>query len=121
MNSKIEFLFINLLVILISFLITYNINLKKNKKVYNLQELALFMNDNCYHVHHFISIGTIIIFMIIARSISKNSFYLLISFLLGICLEDLLFRDWSIIKNNCHKSRLINLMRNTIDVYSEFN
>ena len=52
---------------------------------------------------------------------SKNLFVLFISFLLGICLEDLLFKDWSIIKNNCHKNKLIKFMKNTVDVYSEFN
>ena len=59
--------------------------------------------------------------MIIARSMSKNLFVLFISFLLGICLEDLLFKDWSIIKNNCHKNKLINFMKHTINVYSEYN
>ena len=59
--------------------------------------------------------------MIIARSMSKNLFSLFISFLLGICLEDLLFKDWNIIKNNCHKSKLIKFMQNTTDVNSKYN
>ena len=39
-----------------------------------------------------------------------------IAFLIGLSLEDLLFKDWYLIKNNCHKSKLMKFMMNTVDV-----
>jgi hypothetical protein len=66
-------------------------------------------------------IGAMIISMIVARSLSKTSFYLLVAFLIGVSSEDLLFKDWNVIKNNCHKSKLIKFMKQTTDVYSKYN
>ena len=36
-------------------------------------------------------------------------------FLIGMSLEDLLFKDWAVVTNNCHKSHLIEFMRRTED------
>ena len=57
MNSKIEFFLINLIILLIGFLITYKINFKKNKKESSLQELLLFVKNNCLAI--FLSIRPI--------------------------------------------------------------
>ena len=43
-----------------------------------------------------------------------------IAFLIGLSLEDLLYKDWYLIKNNCHKSKLIQFMMNTTDVNKEY-
>ena len=59
--------------------------------------------------------------MIIARSLSKTKFYIFVAFLIGVSSEDLLFKDWNVIKNNCHKSKLIKFMKQTTDVYSKYN
>jgi hypothetical protein len=107
--------------LLIGFLLAYIFNFKKNRKGSHLQELVLLTNGNCHHIHHFILFGSIIIAMIIARSLSKTAFYLLVAFLLGVSAEDLLFKDWYVIKNNCHKNKLIKFMKNTTDVYSKYN
>ena len=107
--------------LLIGFLLAYIFNFKKNRNGSQLQELVLLINGNCHHIHHFILFGSIIIAMIIARSLSKTAFYLLVAFLLGVSSEDLLFKDWYVIKNNCHKNKLIKFMKNTTDVYSKYN
>ncbi len=107
--------------LVIGFLVAYKFNFKKNRKGFRLQELVLLMKGNCYHIHHFMWIGAMIISMIIARYLSKTIFYLLVAFLIGISSEDLLFKDWNIIKNNCHKSKLIKFMQNTTDVNSKYN
>ena len=107
--------------LLIGFLVAYIFNFKSNSKGFRLQELVLIMKGNCHHIHHYIWIGAMIISMIIARSLSKISFYLLVAFLIGVSSEDLLFKDWNVIKNNCHKSKLIKFMKQTTDVYSKYN
>ena len=107
--------------LVIGFLVAYIFNFKSNRKGFRLQELVLLMKGNCYHIHHFMWIGAMIISMIVARSLSKTSFYLLVAFLIGVSSEDLLFKDWNIIKNNCHKSKLIKFMQHTTDVNSKYN
>lgn len=107
--------------LVIGFLVAYKFNFKTNRKGFRLQELVLLMKGNCYHIHHFMWIGSIVISMIIARYLSKTIFYLLVAFLIGVSSEDLLFKDWNIIKNNCHKSKLIKFMQNTTDVNSKYN
>ena len=107
--------------LVVGFLVAYIFNFKSNRKGFRLQELVLLMKGNCYHIHHFMWIGAMIISMIVARSLSKKMFYLLVAFLIGVSSEDLLFKDWNIIKNNCHKSKLIKFMQHTTDVNSKYN
>ena len=115
-------IYFNLIIALvIGFLVAYIFNFKSNRKGFRLQELVLLMKGNCYHIHHFMWIGAMIISMIVARSLSKSTFYILVAFLIGVSSEDLLFKDWNIIKNNCHKSKLIKFMQNTTDVNSKYN
>ena len=114
--------YLNICIALVTgFLLAYSFNFKINRKGFRLQELVLLMKDNCYHIHHFMWIGSIVIFMIIARSLFKKTFYLLVAFLIGVSSEDLLFKDWDIIKNNCHKTKLIKFMKHTTDVNSKYN
>ena len=115
-------IYFNLIIALvIGFLVAYIFNFKSNRKGFRLQELVLLMKGNCYHIHHFMWIGAMIISMIVARSLSKSTFYILVAFLIGVSSEDLLFKDWNIIKNNCHKSKLIKFMQHTTDVNSKYN
>lgn len=115
-------IYFNLIIALvIGFLVAYIFNIKSNRKGFRLQELVLLMKGNCYHIHHFMWIGAMIISMIIARSLSKTKFYIFVAFLIGVSSEDLLFKDWNVIKNNCHKSKLIKFMKHTTDVYSKYN
>ena len=115
-------IYFNLIIALvIGFLVAYIFNIKSNRKGFRLQELVLLMKGNCYHIHHFMWIGAMIISMIIARSLSKTKFYIFVAFLIGVSSEDLLFKDWNVIKNNCHKSKLIKFMKQTTDVYSKYN
>ena len=115
-------IYVNLIIALaIGFLVAYIFNIKSNRKGFRLQELVLLMKGNCYHIHHFMWIGAMIISMIIARSLSKTKFYIFVAFLIGVSSEDLLYKDWNVIKNNCHKSKLIKFMKQTTDVYSKYN
>ncbi len=115
-------IYFNLIIALvIGFFVAYIFNIKSNRKGFRLQELVLLMKGNCYHIHHFMWIGAMIISMIIARSLSKTKFYIFVAFLIGVSSEDLLFKDWNVIKNNCHKSKLIKFMKQTTDVYSKYN
>lgn len=44
--------------------------------------------------------------MLIGRYMSSKLLLIMIAFLIGLSLEDLIYKDWDIIKNNCHKSKL---------------
>ena len=110
-----------LLFTLLGFIIAYYFNLKKGRKKQNLQELILLINKNCYHIHHFITFSILIIFMLIGKYISNKLLLIIISFLIGLSLEDLLYKDWNIIKNNCHKSKLIKFIKKTKDVDEKYN
>ena len=114
-NKNNKYNLLCLLFLLIGFLIAYFKNYKGRKNNNYLQELILILENNCYHIHHFITIGLVIIMMIISRHLSKQSFYILVFFLIGISLEDLLYKDWNIIKNNCNKKKLLKFVKNMKD------
>ena len=59
--------------------------------------------------------------MLIGRYMSSKLLLIMIAFFIGLSLEDLIYKDWDIIKNNCHKSKLIKFMKNTTDVSSKYN
>lgn len=95
--------------LLFGFILAYFVNYKKNKK--NLQELILFINNNCYHIHHYIIYSLFILFILLGRFVKNNYIiYFIIFFMIGLSIEDLLFDDWYIIKNNCNKNKLIKLL-----------
>lgn len=63
-------------------------------KKYNIKmELDLFIKSNCFHIHHWISTLIIIIFMFIGRYIAIYYFKFIIGLLVGILVEDFLFRN----------------------------
>jgi len=98
--------------LLFGFILAYFVNYKKNKKnKKNLQELVLFINNNCYHIHHYITYSLFILFILLGRFVKNNYIiYFIIFFMIGLSIEDLLFDDWYIIKNNCNKNKLIKLL-----------
>ena len=59
--------------------------------------------------------------MLLGKFVSFKLLIIIIAFLIGISLEDLMFKDWNLIKNNCHKSKLIKLLKQTTDVNSKYN
>jgi len=101
--------------LLISYSIGYFLNYKKRDG--KLQEIILIANGACYHIHHWMWITLLVISMIFGRYTTNDYiFSCVIGLWLGSCLEDLLFKDWYIVKNNCHKNKLIKLLQNTKDV-----
>lgn len=122
-NENIQTILIYLLVpLIIGFTIMYFINYKKVTKGYKLQELVLLMKGNCYHIHHSMVMLLIIISIIIGRFLQNDLLLVsIIGLLLGISMEDLLFKDWDLVKNNCHKTKLIKFMKNTSDIDSKYN
>lgn len=122
-NENIQTILIYLLVpLIIGFTIMYFINYKKVTKGYKLQELVLLMKGNCYHIHHSMVMLLIIISIIIGRFLQNDLLLIsIIGLLLGISMEDLLFKDWDLVKNNCHKTKLIKFMKNTTDIDSKYN
>lgn len=98
-----------ILSLILGFFITYKINYVKNPDTINtrLQEVVLFTNKACYHIHHWMWMIAIIISILIGRYV-KDTIYIfdLIAFLVGASLVDLLYGDWYIVKNNCHKKKI---------------
>ena len=107
----------------LGFFILYILNFKKVKNENKLQEFILYYNKTCFHIHHYI-----ICFLIV---ISVCSGYMLhnypkilcsiIGLFIGFGLEDLLYKDWMLIKNNCHKSLLIRKLSKLKDVQDKYN
>ena len=89
---------------------------------FKLQELVLLMKGSCFHVHHWMWALLLVACLLFGRFVYNN--YIiggLCGFLIGLSLEDLLFKDWNVVTNNCHKSQLIEFMRHTEDVDSQYN
>lgn len=93
----------------VGFIAMYVMNYQKVEKSNELQEVVLFTNGNCYHIHHYITCGIILLNLIIGYKLQHKPMWLLsiIGVLFGIAAEDLLFKDWARIKNNCHKDQII--------------
>ena len=99
--------FIIIIVLILGFVLTYN---RIHTDTTKLQELVLFTNNTCYHIHHYIWMSIIVILIILDRNIrDKKYINIILAFLIGSSLVDFLFKDWMLIKNNCHKKKIINL------------
>ncbi len=108
--------------ILIGFTIAYFFNYNISGKSSKLQEFVLLLKGNCYHIHHSMIFSVIIGAVLFGRYIKNDMLlYSFIGFLIGMSGEGLLFKDWYLVKNNCHKSKLIKFMQNTIDVNNKYN
>ena len=77
-----------------SFLFMVLINYLPSFKLPNFrQELDLFIGKNCYHIHHWLSFLLIVLLIVLARNIKKNTYHLIIGILIGCIFEDFLFRN----------------------------
>ena len=104
--------------LLIGYLFTYKINYVKNVKSTNtrLQELVLFTNNNCYHIHHYMWMLMIIFTVIIERKIKTKKYINgILAFLIGSSLVDLLYKDWTLIKDNCHNNKIMKFFKHYKD------
>ena len=98
----------------IGFYGTYRLNYIKNPDgiTSRLQELILFFDNKCFHIHHYLWLTLIIISLYIGRYIRKQlHFNMLIAFLFGCAAEGLMFKDWMLVENNCHQAMINNLFQ----------
>jgi len=94
----------------------------QNSHGFKLQELVLLMKGACFHIHHWMWSLLLVLCILFGRYVQNDHVTLgVIGFLIGLSLEDLLFKDWYIVTNNCHKSQLIEFMKQTEDIDSKYN
>lgn len=99
-----------ILAIIIGFFIALIQNFLGNKE--RMLELILIFPPNCYHIHHYIYFLLLAIFLYIGYKVKNSKIIFSIIFLfIGISLEDLLFNDFTKIKNDCHNTKLIKLLK----------
>ena len=93
--------------IILGFILLYLINYlpeKKDKKNTYILELYLFINGQCYHIHHWITLSIILILIFLINRIDNIIILnIIVGFILGAILEDFLFKDEFKLKNNCFK------------------
>lgn len=95
----------------ISFIITYFINYRKGTTS-KLQELILLVNNSCYHIHHSITLTLMIACLFAGRYIKNTSTLVgILGIYIGMVAEDFLYKDWYLIKNNCHKKLLLKFVK----------
>ena len=92
--------------LLIGFLFAYFANYNSKTK----QVLAFIYKDKCYHIHHWITYGVIILFVLLSKYLATKYINHIISikldnlilfFLGGLILEDFLYRDIFQIREKC--------------------
>lgn len=93
--------------ITIGFFILYLINyipVTKNRRNSTALELYLFIDNTCYHIHHWLSLAVVLfIIYFINRNDNIKVFNIIFGLILGALLEDFLFKDDFKFKNNCFK------------------
>ena len=101
-----------IIALLIGFIFAYFFNYKTNRSGFKLQELVLLAKGSCYHIHHWMFL-LLFIGAILAGKFMHNDAIIavVLGLFIGLSLEDLLFKDWYKIKNNCHKFKLIRFMK----------
>lgn len=67
-------------------------------------ELLLIWDNKCYHLHHWITYGIIIISIYLNKILGTKYIHILTIFLLGVMAEDLFYRDILKIREPCSKS-----------------
>ena len=88
-----------ILVTILGFILAYQVNYKSTTP----QALYLIWDKNCYHIHHWITYSILIILLLLYKHYSIDIEYLFIFFLIGLSLEDFLYRDVLKIRVNCNK------------------
>jgi len=116
LNNRYNILWV-LCAIIAGFTVLYFLNYKSVHSGYKLQELILLTGGNCYHIHHFMVLGIITLAMLFGKYLNNDKvLFIIIGLLVGMSVEDGLFKDWNVIKNNCHKKQLIKFINKTTDV-----
>ena len=103
----------------VGFILTVIFNYLPNKKGDKmfLQELILIAKGKCHHIHHFMSMFVIIIAILYGKYVTNDIvLWSTVGLLLGMSSEDLLFKDWYKVTNNCHKKRLLKVIKKSKDV-----
>ncbi|CAI8360821.1 MAG: Uncharacterised protein [Flavobacterium sp. SCGC AAA160-P02] len=109
MKTKYHYL-IYVVLLLFGFYITYLINYVGNTD--RMQEIIAIFSNHCYHIHHWMICFFIIFILLIGHYIkNKLWLYAIIIFLIGVALEDIMFSDFLIIKDNCHGEKLIQILK----------
>lgn len=73
-----------------------------------LQELVLFTNDSCYHIHHSMVFTLCIACIAFGRLIKNTKIAAgVVGLMVGASLMDLLYPDWDLVKDNCHRSKIM--------------
>ena len=92
----------------------YNADRGKNK----VEELILLTHGSCYHIHHWMWIMALIACVFFGRCVqNRNLVYACVVFLVGMSLEDLLFKDWFEVRNNCHNKKVVRLLDWTLSAH----
>ena len=78
------------------------------------QELVLFMDNECFHIHHYMWIMLTIAILYVGRYITKQIYFnMCVAFLIGCAIEGLMFKDWMLIKNDCHQEKIEKLFKSS--------
>ena len=102
--------------LLVGFAFTYKINYVKPKpdkiKKNSLQEIVLFTSNDCYHIHHFIWMTLIIFVVLVERQVSDKRYVNgFLALLIGSSLVDLMYIDWTLVKEDCHENKIMKLFK----------
>lgn len=95
-NKKLIF---SIVAVIFGFILAYVLNFKSKKK----QALMLIWDEKCFHIHHWITYSFIIVIILLTKYYSISIDYLVVFFLLGLVLEDFLYRDIFQIREKCSK------------------
>lgn len=88
--------------IILGFLVAYHLNYRADRSESRVEALILFTHGTCYHIHHWMWIAGAIGCILMGRFVRNGLLiYSLIGFMIGLALEDLLFKDWYKVRNNC--------------------
>ena len=90
-----------IIAVLFGIFLAFSLNFRSTKK----NELVLIWRNECFHIHHWITYGCLILAMYMFKFFDIKFIHLLTCFLLGMISTDILFyNDAFIIKEDCQKS-----------------
>lgn len=105
-----ELFTICVIALIVGFLIALIQNYLGNKD--RMQEMIFIYPPHCYHIHHYIYFLLLALFLFIGHNLKNSKIvYGIIFLLIGFSLEDLLYLDLFKIKDNCHNTKLIKILK----------
>jgi hypothetical protein len=99
--SYIKSNYINIILLIIGFLIAFKVNYQRNPN--SKQALMLIFNNKCYHIHHWVTYGLIILIILASKHLKNKYLFMIIYFLLGLISEDFLYRNILQFRQSCNK------------------